>query len=499
VQAGAIMVAQWGDGKGPVSPWARVLLTASDIALEYVSVDPDILGGNGSGEKILKAYARNLAELLPDDGRFGVKEGFAEQLAGVFLRAGLSTLSAHPEWVVSEDHLQQLISASIKPLLQEQVFPADITTRIRWREVSDTFMGPAAAAALRTIAERPGSFLGDDFAADQGLGALIRALFLEAAERSPNDRFSEEGLLALFKAAAAAAAASPNLFVNDGGEPEDAVARALFKDMLAAVADVEPPLNRSVAIALGAAALESVGGNAHRFAAAGRPWQAAAADGTRLLLSELAQAFSANQGLQQVLSRAMLIELGRIVLTRMAAAPQMAAVADEAWIGVIKAVAIAMAADEQLLLGRDDWRAIVAVASDVAAKNPARLFRIDPADPAAVLAGRLMALVLRAAGDAIENEPTRAGAVLFGATLREAIIILVQTCSEHAQSATDRINQIETLVRDLNSLVSTQPMHLGSQAWISLFAILLDRLLSGDPLPALDAQTAQTLLRENAA
>jgi len=88
----AALVGQWDPAKGPLSPWARVIVTAGDIVLDYIGTNPGILGG-GSGAKLISAYAGNLAAMLPDDGSFGGKEHFAQRIFGVFLRAGLDTLS----------------------------------------------------------------------------------------------------------------------------------------------------------------------------------------------------------------------------------------------------------------------------------------------------------------------------------------------------------------------------------------------------------------------
>ena len=146
--AAAVLVLQWDPAKGPLSPWARVILTAGDIALDYIGTNPGIVG-NGSGARLMSAYAQGLADLLPDDGEFGNREDFAQRLFGVFLRAGLDTLAENPEWVVSDDHLQELIGTTVTPVVE--AFPDSLADQLRWREVSDAIMGPAASALLNTV------------------------------------------------------------------------------------------------------------------------------------------------------------------------------------------------------------------------------------------------------------------------------------------------------------------------------------------------------------
>lgn len=85
---GALMIQQWAEGKGPVGPIGRVVLTMADIALEFVGANPALLGLGGNGEKLIGAVATNLAEMIPDDsGEFGTKGGvptmvFSENSSG---------------------------------------------------------------------------------------------------------------------------------------------------------------------------------------------------------------------------------------------------------------------------------------------------------------------------------------------------------------------------------------------------------------------------------
>ena len=65
--------------------------------------------------------------------------------------------------------------------------------------------------------------------------------------------------------------------------------------------------------------------------------------------SDLGEAFNANQSFGTVFTRPQLVDLGRIVLNRVAATPAMITGPDTAVKEVVKAVAAAMAADEKLL------------------------------------------------------------------------------------------------------------------------------------------------------
>src|SRR5262249_45012731 len=71
--AGRVLPGRWFKSREPVPPWARLTLTMADIALEFFAADPSVLGIGGNGEKLIGAFAGNLAELIPDDPEeFGV-------------------------------------------------------------------------------------------------------------------------------------------------------------------------------------------------------------------------------------------------------------------------------------------------------------------------------------------------------------------------------------------------------------------------------------------
>ncbi len=491
---GAVFVAQWNPAQGPISPWARIILTAGDIALEYVSTNPSILDGDGSGEKLIVAYAKNLSDILPDDGNFGPKENFAQRLAGVFLRAGLNTISRNPEWLVSEDHLRELISASVKPL--SEALPNGIMEQLKWRRVTDAIMGPAATAALQTVVKHQTMFLGKDFDPDKALGATTRALFLEAAKDGLKDQFSKEGLLGLYSAALGVAAERPKLFLGNGQRPEDELARELFSNFAGVLRDSPPPFDGDVGIALASAALGAVGNNIHRFVDDTDLWQQTAAEMARALITKFKSALDTNNNIKSVFSKSQLIELGRILFSHVAETPWMIlGSGNEAWEGVLTAVAAAMKADTKLLLSGNDWLEIVKVAAEEVAANPARLFRLNPADPEDVLGAKLISTILKSAGAVIEAPDLQGKTVCFGKTLREAIIIVMRATSGNSQAAEEHLDKIEKLIKKLNEFVAQNHLKYGNKEWLRLFRILLSALLDGKDIVDLTEETANELLQ----
>ncbi len=492
VIAGATLIEQWDPDKAPLSPFARVILAAGDIALEYLAVNPGLLGVGGNGEKLIGAFAHNLSALLPDDGHFGANHKFGERLLGVFLRAGLETINKNPGWTVSEEHVQKLISASVTPIIQ--ALPENITDQLKYHEVTEALIGPAASAAMQTLAEHPDAFFGADFNAATAVGALTQAVLGQAAKTGLDDAFIKDGLMGLYSAALGVAAEKPHLFIDGHGSPQDQLAKDLIQNFASVLMQTAPPFDGTVGNQLAAAVLQTVGANAHRFSGQNDSWQKTAADILAKLTEQLSDAFKANQGIENAFSKTQLMELGCIVVNQIASTPEMIVGPKEALAQLVVTVAQAMAKDVKLLLDGDDWLKIVQVAAQEAAANPGRLFRFDPNNPTQTMAAQVIQTVLTAAGISIDQQGLNGKTVLFGKTLREAIIMVLRATSGHLKAAQENLSGISSLVTDLNALVTKNSDQFGNKEWLYLFRALLASVLEGQELDALTVEGANNLL-----
>ena len=412
----------------------------------------------------------------------------------VFCGAGLQTLADNADLVVSESHLEQLITASVRPVIE--ALPADLTVvdQLRWQQVADALMGPAAQAALTTIANHPVAFLGEDFAADRAVGALTQALLKNAADSRFPARFDKETWLGLYSAALGVAADRPGLFVR-GDDPDDALARDLLTGLALALQQTPPPFDGEVGIGLARAALTAISTNAGRFADATRPWQAVAADLVTFFTRSMSAALGENAS--RVLSRAQWLELGRIVFTAVAESPALVLGRnDHEFKGLVSAIAGAISADEQLLLGGKDWLVIVQVAAEEAATNPDRLFGLT-GNPDDVLAGQLLRMMLTAASTALGTADRADRFVLYGQTLRDAVIVVLRATAGQPQAARDRMSDVARLVDLVTKLVANHPQKYGSKEWLRLFRLLLSDVLAGGALQVLTESDADALLERS--
>ena len=106
--------------------------------------------------------------------------------------------------------------------------------------------------------------------------------------------------------------------------------------------------------------------------------------------------------------------------------------------------------------------------------------------------------MIRALLDVAAAEATHAstggGAVLFGATLREAIITALHSASGNTAAVTAHPEIVQLLAQRLSELVRAQPDRLGSKEWLWLFRNLLGPAVEQGTIGELsDERIAQVL------
>jgi len=472
-----------------------MVLTMADIGLEFVGADPSLLGVGGNGEKLLGALATNLSDMIPDDGdAMGPKSQLAERFVGIFLRAGLETLNDQPGLVVREDHLQQLVRSTLPPIIA--ALPSGLAEQSRWRDVADALLGPAASAAISTVAANPTAFLGATFDPNRAIGALTQAMLQQAATTGLKQEFTEAGFINLYQAALGVAAARPELFLGRPGTPADKLALDLFAKVTGTVKNAAPPFNSDLGTALAVDVLDTLKQDGPRFFEKDGPWENVVGtmalqvvDGLKIGLTD-----PASGGIKSVLSPQQLVELARTFLSQAAKTPGMVAGGSTELQAIAGGVAKAMAEDKNLLLAPDDWLAIAGVAAEEAAANPQRLFKIDPATPGGAIGSEVIKALLAVAGAELAKGGRKGGGVLFGATLREAITVALRSAAGNAKSAVDNQSALKGLAGTLSDLVRTHPDRYGSTEWLFLYRTLLARVLRDGPIGPLTETEIRKIL-----
>src|SRR5258706_7936553 len=102
---------------------------------------------------------------------------------------------------------------------------------------------------------------------------------------------------------------------------------------------------------------------------------------------------------------------------------------------LVSAIAGAMAQDEHMLLSQADWMAILTTAAEEVAANPGRLLGMTGGTVTGSLLATLLNDIHSVAVEAWKSNARAGGAVLFGATLRDAMQIAIRACAGQAAAA----------------------------------------------------------------
>jgi hypothetical protein len=499
--AGLWIVKQWGSRNEPPSPFARVVLAIVDVAAGFAAYDPKLFGAGGNAEVLVRAFATQIAAFIPDDvNDLGPKNLLGERLAGQFLKAALSVLSEHPDALIEQEHVQRLVKSTLPKLVA--AFPATLAEQIDWRATMDAILGPVATEAMTVVAQDPRAFFGRDFGDDGLLGPLTRTYLLKAAEQGLDQTFTKAGVVNLYRATLGFAAARPELFI---GKPDDATERLLatvFKDLAAVAQKHSPPFDKNLLAQLGASTLEIAGSQASALLDPTKPWESVIAQTLTPVVAATVQALRIGKPdeLRQLTSPASLEAFIRIIVTQIARTPGMVTSTDNVEVNrLVAAVAAAMAADENLLLSQDDWLAIVAAAAEEVAANPGRLLGIKGTGTDGTLLSMLLGGLIRVASEQWRKNGREGGTVLFGPTLREAMVVAIRASAGQAVDAMFNAAKLEQLATQITALVAEKAGKYGSKEWLCLYRVLITQvILTGALADPLDETTINAALADAA-
>lgn len=480
-------VRQWSEEGEPesLSTWERLAISLADTALEFVATSPNVLGIGGNGEKLIGAMAQNLSDLIPNDGKsFGPRQQFGERVLGIVLRAGLQTIANNPGLAFDDKHLRKLVVEVTTPVLE--AFPEDgLDAQVNWQLVTDSILGPAVSAAFATVAENPKAFLGSKFSTEEAVGALTQSFLKTVARQGVSESVSREGLIALYTGALGVIAEHPEKFLGKSTNAKD----KFFEDLLVKVSgllkETGDKLDGELVLAVAVTGLESLKTNVPGLlgVSEGDSWEGVYQLSLQSVISGIQSGIEKKGNFEDLLSARQVTELARIFLDQVARTPGMVAGDGKELQSVVAGVARAMASDKDLLLSGDDWLEIAAVAAEEAAADPGRLFGFEDDTPAGHLAERAIGQILAATAADIRGSRKR-GEVLFGDTLKRAIVFTLRGMASDAAAATVMLadQKLTKLVRELNELMQKADpdgeFTYGSRDWLALYRGLFEKLLA---------------------
>jgi hypothetical protein len=473
-----IALKQWGENEGPLLPMARVGLAMVDALSAFVAAHPEAVGLGTNSARFASALARNLSSLLPEYEKAEpltpeewAKVDFADQVVLIALRAGLNASRETIDVYLEEEHLQKLVLNVTKPLVDH--FSSDILPDYDWRKVRDGLLDPMMQAAISTFATHQTAFLGQDFDPNHAVGAVTQTFLKEIADAEDGllSMLGEKGAIRLYRAGLNLVAQRPDLFM-EGTENAEKIGQALIHSAANALRSADPvwradlkDLGRELLIA----SVETIDVNKAMIFSPDDPWEELAGK----LFSEIVK------GIQQGLKGSLERPAHHLLLVGMRTFLEQAALSPEMITGskvrkdvqkIVAAMAAAMAKDEKFLLIAEDWPDIVAIAVYEASRNPGRLFKIDTSDPLGELGAKIISSILAAAYDAYKVlDEDKHKFLLFGETLKNAIITALQHAAGNAKAALTNLAALETLVKNLNQVVVERPDELGAAEWQALF------------------------------
>lgn len=487
---GLVYVAQWREDARP-NVTARIGLTLFDIALEYAGANPAVFGADARAEPFVTALAFNLRALIEPihtaspGAMDAAAEAFAERAVAVFFRSGLQALHDNPSVYTDEEHVAELASGMLGPLVR--LF-AEEPAAPSWVRIRETLLGPVTSAAFVTLSQNQAAFLGDSFADDRALGAVTESFFREVADHNLDQAFSTGGLTRIYTRVVGAVADNPSLMIAGDGHGA-AMGRELIAGMARSLAMMPRPYDHAALRAeMAALALETVAAQSSAVAStSGDPWERAAARAVGAFVEGVAAQAGASS-FQRVVNRPFMLDLARVVFDEAARAPGMLA-GDEASAevkGLVAGVAALLAHPASDLMGRAEWRPVLRTFVAAASANPGALTGVGEAGaaPNGPVVSGLLSLMdvaeanVRASTTGGVRQP---GAVMFGATLAGALSAATRAAAGHPRAAADEASwaAVTGLAMTLNGLAGTADGRIGAAEWAWLFRAWVAEAVAG--------------------
>lgn len=451
--------------KNEASPWGRFGLSIADITLDFLSQEPELLGPNGLGiggdvRRVTNALLPNLAEALRPELYTGNDKGVGEFLGEALFQSALETVVENPDLVTSQEHWQPIVEAAVGSVnAQVQQTLSSGETLFARDRMSAFVSGPFVHSIIGAVDNNADALLKGSFKDNRLLGEISRTLLGHLAELTPEDQalqefFSPRGAAMIFDSTLQTLAERPDLVIRGSGSNVET--SRLFLTRVASVVKAAPrPFNTSeVAADMALVTLEIAKDYAIAQVLADPgddDWDSVMADLAEHMIGEIFTGFSeaiesrgqspANSSvLEKIFSRTQAISLIKMIAGHIAATPGLVVGGESSSEvrSIARGIASFIADDENNLMSGVQWRAVISLSLDLAAKNPGALFGIKTeGDLTRSIAVELIGDLLNLANSQlVESESIRQpGLILVGDTLQRTIEATLQAASGLALQA----------------------------------------------------------------
>lgn len=400
------LVKQWRDGSDPKrSPVQRIAGTVIEIAMDYVKVDPTLFSGNGTGDRITRAFLLSLSEV-------DFAESDYDDLLLDVMRASLETFRVNTDIVISEEHLAALlnqVSCTLAGAIDEAAQSGDDDKLRALYRLRREMLQDVIRVSAETVSDNMTAFIG---VADSRKERLLENVFTAVLDTiaTESDLINRKTLTDVYAAALRAVAQNPALLLpeNNGNR-----SHALLRSMIAGIgielahnSSSDPPgiFTPEISKDIIEVALQVLSDHLPTLAGSGDPEKQLLVDALHRLALSLRDDFHADRKISALLdglfTRQQLVDLTRIVFTAVARTPEglLQSVDDDsrrsALAQIIGSVAASISVDAKQFLSGEDYLDLFSAALQAFMVNPDRLLSLDTADPADNVMARVIAAVV---------------------------------------------------------------------------------------------------------
>ena len=511
--SGRFVLSRWADKDVRNRARSKVIWSLTGSALEFLSLYSGRLGLQSQAENIVSAITSGLSAHIEHNlesiAQKPIFDGLASRVAEVLLTTSLEMAESRPELFAEEKPVQLAIQAFMSPLYElnqtnSHMFglkPAQRIDRIR-----STLRGPVAAGLLQTLHDQRREIFEDYPEKEKAAGIVSDALFKGMVDDVSNSGtvyslFSPGFVNRVYPTVLQAVSENPAAFVRGKGLHVEAGQEFLSK-ITSSLQQLEKLKDPKFAQSIFEMGIDISRRYTHRFlvleaeaavsewrddelAKAKEPWVILQINLVSHIANGVIDGFEESKLDLKMFSRPVeqdyLLELVGIIAEQVAATPGML-VGDEAnpeVIKIAKGVARFVANKHANLLTRADWQLVSAKAVELALENPGKLFGLQGETLDSAIAVNMIERMLETAhasfiglsNGASELEHKK-GRVLFGRTLRDALLTTLELSASHARSLTDPSAQksLMDFAEQLNRMALDESIQLSSKDWLLAFS-----------------------------
>lgn len=387
---------QFKKGFGARPPLQRLLGTVVEIGIDYFVANPNALGRDSSASRLVASFVAGL-----DATDFA--EGTREVIVADLFTATLRTLGDNLSLVDDDRRVQALVGGITKALLVDVGAIKSVAGQIRREELFRRIGSSILRGGVGALTENLDVFVPEEAKGRAWVQTALTTFF--AGIRDQEDLFTNESLELAFKSTLRAVAENPKLFTRNQvlqellsrtvGVLTDSVGSRIFSAETAGAIVIE--------------ALDVARENMETLLDPDRPEEQLLATSLSAMAQSLSQSLAGGGGIAELLSKAQLVELVKVVFGEVAKHPEQVLGGDASdprktvLAQVIASVASALGKDPTRFVTGAGFVELVRLALGAAVANSDKLIDLQSADPKTNLLQRVLVEVVRgilANGDA---------------------------------------------------------------------------------------------------